>query len=111
MKTTAELKKVAKDMAQGLIFSDRNCKGQKEVRMVFFCLLLADAKQLAAWRRAKVNFIYEYLTEAGPRSVNGFPHFTTMRMLRAPETKEMFRLYRKIKKIYAEADRQIEGLK
>jgi hypothetical protein len=51
-----------------------------------------------------IGFIYEYLTEAVPMSVNGQPIFYSARFLNKQDTEKMFKYYEKYKKIREEVD-------
>lgn len=103
MKSDDELKQIATDLHAGKIFSDRHCISLEEVRGVFLILIFMDEAAMKKMREDKIEFIYEYLSEAGPRSVNGKPSFMSLRMLNQDETKKMFEYYEKIKAAVAEA--------
>jgi hypothetical protein len=49
--------------------------------------------------------IYEYLSEASPRSINGFPMFTSLRILSKEETNKMLEYYKKYKEMKSEFDK------
>jgi len=103
VKGNEELKQLAKDMWSGKIFSDRhivNLKDQPSMAgSIFMPLVFLDKKQLKDLEEAKVNFMYEYLDKAGPRSVNGYPIFMTVNFLSTGETEKMFKYYEQFKKL------------
>jgi len=101
LKTDEELKELAQEMYRGEIFCDRQVNRPQDVEMVFIPLCLMDNRERANLRRRKVNFIYEYMSKAGPRSINGNPTFMTCRVLTEPETKRLFHFYEKITKAVA----------
>lgn len=97
MMTDEELRQIAVDLHAGRIWSDRNCRSVEEVRMSFLIVAFMDGKDLKAMEERGVDFIYEYLDQAGPRSVNGMPVFLSMKTLTKPEADKMFEFYKKIK--------------
>lgn len=101
LKTDEELKQLAEEMYRGEIFCDRHVNRPQDVEMVFMPIALMDNRGRAALRRRKVNFVYEYMSQAGPRSINGNPTFMTCRVLTEPETKRLFHFYEKITKAVA----------
>lgn len=73
-----EIRKLALDMRQGVVFTDRQCKGENLLPMVFMPLALVGIpKNLVG----KVGLVYEYMDKAGPRSINGMPMFFSCRFL------------------------------
>ena len=143
------LKKIAKDLYNGLIFCDRQC--QNEIMSVFMVLLFMGPKQPEPpkypnenssvandrdnaiydviqrdadqakyeedmkWYEVEVKYfneeqlksiglVYEYLSEAGPMSVNGKPTFFSCRLLNIEDTKKMFEYYNQYKEIREKAD-------
>ena len=95
MKTDDELKKVAQDMRDGLLFSDRHCKDMYELKSSFLIIALMDEEQIKKLETDKIDFIYEYYQNAGPRSVNGRPIFLSCGLLNEEESKRMFEFYEK----------------
>ena len=49
-----------------------------------------------------IGLIFEYITEAGPMAINGFPMFFSLQYLTRKETEEMFQMYENYKKIQEE---------
>jgi hypothetical protein len=90
-----ELKKLARDIHAGYVFSDRDIPYPKgigpdetwvaDVRMVFMPLALADQEHLDQLQALDVRLIYEYLDKAGPRSINGYPSFMSMNIVTGEE--------------------------
>jgi len=100
-KTDEELKKLAQEMYRGEIFCDRQVSSPEDIEMVFIPLALMDNKERARLRKAKANFIYEYMSKAGPRSINGNPIFMSCRFLTEPETEKLLQFYKKISEALA----------
>lgn len=51
-----------------------------------------------------IGLVYEYMTQAGPMSVNGGPVFMSMRLLNKVDTEKMFEYYEKYKTLREEVD-------
>jgi len=100
-KTDEELKQLAQEMYRGEIFCDRQVSRPEDIEMVFIPIALMDNKDRARLRRLKVNFVYEYMSKAGPRSINGNPIFMSARFLTEPETKKLFQFYKTISETVA----------
>ena len=94
--TPEELKQIAIDLRAGKIFSDRHCQSPEEVSMVFMVLMFLDQKAIDEFKANPPGLIYEYLTEAGPRSVNGMPCFMSHRYLTVDDAKAMFDIAKKL---------------
>lgn len=86
MRTREELKTLAIDIAEGRVFHDRLLGDDKGMlASVFMPLMLMDKAQIDALAVLKPVFFYEYYSEAGPRSVNGFPIFFSFSYLNQEE--------------------------
>jgi len=59
---------------------------------VFMVLIFMGAKQRREMIKNPPGLIYEYLSEAGPRSINGMPSFFSMRMLSKADAEKVFRM-------------------
>lgn len=147
-----DLKEIAKDLYNGLIFTDRHCGS--DVMSVFMVLMFMgptaptaptapkypndpnsienerdnaiydviqrDADQAKyeedmSWydkeydyyrehQLKSIGLVYEYLSSAGPMSVNGKPTFFSLRLLNHEDTTKMFEYYEKYKEIRETAD-------
>lgn len=53
-----------------------------------------------------IGMVYEYISEAMPRSINGLPIFSSMEILNKEETEIMFEYFEKYKKIKEEFEEQ-----
>lgn len=83
--TDDELRKLASDIYNGHVFTDRHVRHVSELRMVFMILIFMERNQVESTLE-DVGLIYEYMSEAGPRSINGLPCFMSMRMLSKDDT-------------------------
>ncbi len=78
-----ELKKFAVDLFSGKIFTSFHIRPGDE-RMgvqIFVPLLFLDDAGRKDLKKRKPHVFYEYLSEAGPRSINGYPIFMSVRTL------------------------------
>lgn len=94
------LRQLAMDWLDGRVFTSYRLSND-EIMQVFPILLLMNKDQRTTMIAEDVCMIYEYLTEAGPYTVNGNPAFLSANVLTRNET---FRLgqwvgkYSKLKK-------------
>ncbi len=95
--TKKDLKQIAVDLYDDKIFCDRQLTNQSSMPMVFLPIALGAFKNEEDVK--DIGLIYEYLSEAGPRGINGYPCFFSMRILTIEETKEMFKHYEEYKKL------------
>lgn len=100
-KPNAELKQIAIDLFDGKIFSDRHIHNQDShsIGMVFMPLILGAFSESTKEEIADINFIYEYLDQAGPAGINGMPCFFSFRYLTKAEAEIMFGYYDEYKKV------------
>lgn len=90
MKTDTELIQLAVDIYEGRVFTDRHLTDfARDVTIVFMPIMFMKPEQWAEMI-ADLGLIYEYLTEAGPRSINDMPMFMSFRTLSKDEAKQMF---------------------
>jgi hypothetical protein len=91
--TDDELKQIAIDLFEGRIFTDRHLKSMEDARMVFMLIPLGAFAEAPPEYIDNIGMIYEYLSEAGPRSVNGYPSFLSLRVLSKEQTEKMLNFY------------------
>lgn len=100
-----ELKQIAKDIVEGNIFTDRDLRKQDMegslVGLVFMPVLLMPNP--AAWL-ADAALLFEYWDKAGPRSINGYPIFFSVRKI----TKNDIAALEHYVKTYWEMKKEIE---
>lgn len=96
-RTADELKQLAIDLKAGWIFTDRNIKAANLLSVVFMPLGIMDNDQVESLRSDGVGLIYEYLTKAGPRTINGLPSFFSMELLNQSDATKVFGLVAQLK--------------
>lgn len=89
-KSDSELRQIARDYVERRIFTDRNCPGDLLTSVFMVAALGGLAEQIQFLKDnpesdARLGLIYEYLEDAGPRSVNGYPMFMSLKILNAKD--------------------------
>lgn len=73
-----ELRKLAQEIVEGKVFTDRDVRqGDHDILPVIF-IPLSLMPNVHAWG-ADAGLVYEYWDQAGPRSINGYPIFFSVR--------------------------------
>ena len=123
-----ELKTVAKDLYNGLIFTDRHCE-ESILLSVFMPLIFmgphgGSSSDTSGQRDSKIydllerdiekkyyeefinniGMIYEYISQAGPMGINGKPTFMSCKFLTKEDTSKMFEYYDEYKELRKLAD-------
>lgn len=104
-RTEENLKQIAKDIANDLIFTDRHIpKEQRKTMlpMVFMPLVFADEATINQMKQNKIDTLFEYYSKANPRGINGFPTFYSFQMLDDAETKKVWEYRNKMKVTFDE---------
>ena len=98
-KSPEELKQLAIDIRAGKVFTDRHVPDEASSMMsrVFMPLMFMSEEQIADLMKEPIGLIYEYLDNAGPRSINGYPGFFSMRILHRDDWPEVVRLMDQLK--------------
>ena len=79
--TEIELKSLAIDIAEGKVFTDRHLTDQPDmIGSVFMVIGLGGIDQEKV-ESGEIDMIYEYIDQAGPRSINGLPCFFSCKYL------------------------------
>jgi hypothetical protein len=96
-----ELKQLARDIVNNLVFTDKHIPEEQRIKMipsVFMPIVFLDEKQSKSILDMKVSMFYEYYDKATPRSINGYPIFASMRMLIEDEERFVWDFHEKYKK-------------
>lgn len=75
-----ELKQLAMDIVDGKVFTDRHVRkgGEGDMPMIFMPIALGCFQTEDEANLQKIGMLYEYYDKAGPRSMNGYPVFTSL---------------------------------
>ena len=88
----AELKKIAADIYNGKIFTDRFVNSPSDTLMIFMPLLFLQGDAHKDFFD-DLGMIFEYYSEAGPRGINGYPIFMSARKLSKSDSDRMIVFY------------------
>jgi hypothetical protein len=80
-KSDADLEQLAQDAVAGRVFGTWNVPPGEDLRVVFMVLMFVDKQTIDEMAAANIQWVYEYLDAAGPRSFNGMPSFMSCRYL------------------------------
>jgi len=90
--TDEELKQFAVDLFEGKIFTSARIPEAEAATIlpsVFMPLFFMDEDLRKDFVESKPVLVFEYLSKAGPRSINGYPMFTSMQFLNEEEYNKM----------------------
>jgi hypothetical protein len=99
VKTDAELKQLAKDVWDGKVFTDCHIEEMPDeifigtLKMIFMPLALFGKEDYEDFQKQKPGMVYEYLDQAGPRSINGYPSFFSFQFLTEEELPKFHAFY------------------
>lgn len=79
-RSPAELEQLAYDIAEGKAMHSAQIPNGM-LHSVFMPLFFASREHIEEWKTAKIAAFYEHLSEANPRSVNGYPTFMSVKCL------------------------------
>lgn len=108
MKTNAELRELAQGIAEGRVFTDWHLHTDTEIdllQIIFMPLALMSEDQFESFKAKEPYLLYEYMSAALPRGINGYPVFTSIQYLTKQETEIMsdyLRKYQDMKKAFNE---------
>jgi hypothetical protein len=90
-----ELVKLAQDIKGNLIFHSNMLDNLGLIHSVFMPLALMEHEELVKIA-PHVGLFYEYLTESGPRTINGYPIFTSVRMIHREDIPKLQEILNKL---------------
>lgn len=96
-----QLRELAFDVVAGKVFGSWNLpeRDARLVSSIFLPLALSDREHFEFMKQWDIVHFYEYLHAAGPRSVNGYPSFMSVKMLSGNEAAKLMRLCEMAEKI------------
>ena len=95
-----DLKALALDIHKGLVFGSWSLPKEDPtiIKMVFMVLALGDDKLFDSLKKHEVVHVYEYMSKAGPRSINGYPMFLSMHMITKGQWQKLIPLLQELQK-------------
>ena len=88
----AELKKIAADKKKKKVFTDRFVRFPSELPMIFLPLIFMDTEMALNFAN-DLGMIFEYYSEAGPGSYNGYPIFMSLERLDRKDSDRLIGFY------------------
>lgn len=96
-KTKDELKQLAMDIQANKVFTSAQLPEGEHLHTVFMIFAFMSEDTLTELLKDPPGLIYEYLSEAGPRSINGLPNFMTAKMINTSDAEKLYALLKDIK--------------
>ena len=100
-RTDEEIMKLATDAFKGNVFFDFVLEDESKDRQLLYSifqpLMFCSKDDLEALVENKIACLYEYMSKAGPRSINGYPMFTSMNFLDKTDLTKMMTCIQNIK--------------
>lgn len=99
--TPEDLSKLAKDIATNLVFTDRHIRENdlQNLSMIFMPIIFGAFANNTEEYRKDVGMIYEYYSQAGPTSINGYPIFFSMQYINIHDAKIVWEKVEKIREV------------
>lgn len=106
-RSTTELKKIAMDMSDNLIFTSLQIPehSMSLLGMIFMPILFGGAGDIDP---NDIGMIYEYYSKAGPRCINGFPTFISCSVINKADSHKIVEYYEKFQEIKGQAKAYVE---
>jgi hypothetical protein len=98
-RSDAELKQIAMDLYDGLIYTDRHIPDNENVARVFLPIMLGAFSNIVEEDLNKVGMVFEYMSQAAPRSINGMPSFFSFQMLKREDVDRLIVFHDEYKKL------------
>lgn len=104
-KTEKELNQIVRDLHAGQIYTDLHIPEHETMGLVMVFLPLAFMDKEASQKivEGKPGMFYEYLSKAGPRSINGMPTFLSMQSLNEEDAEKVWEKVHKLDAAISEA--------
>ena len=98
------LKSLAADIYEGKVFTSFNIPPEDVgmCRQLFMPLMFLKEEEFDQLEQDEIHMFYEYMANALPREVNGYPCFFSVRVLNLDDTKYVFEQYEILKKMREE---------
>ena len=93
--TEVEINQLAQDIHAGKVFTDRHVQVADDLLLVFMPFAFLQGDDLE--KMNDVGMVYQYMNEAGPRSVNGMPTFMSFRTVSKSDLPLVLEKVRKIR--------------
>lgn len=84
-----ELTAIAVETFHGRIFHHNMCETVQDIHAVFMPIGLGALAEWTPEEISNIGLIYEHMSSAGPRSINGMPVFFSMKLVHKDDMPEL----------------------
>lgn len=100
MDRSKQLKQIAVDIVDGKVFTSMHLEphDMELLSLVFMPFAFDGLKDFPPEKRDNIVLVYEYLKDAGPRSINGHPMFFSCNFIYSWEADEFWGYYEEYSK-------------
>jgi len=96
-----QLKELAKDIVAGRVFTDRQVRKSDVSMLSSIFMVLVFMQGNTSLVLSDAGLLYEYLDKAGPRCVNGYPTFMSVRYVHKHDIPRLFETCDKVQQALA----------
>jgi len=98
--TDDDINALAEDIYKGNVFTSNQIRKEDMgmLPVIFIPLALAGPKLIEDMKREDPGMIYEHFSEAGTRSINGYPTFFSFHIVSQEDANKVWEKYEQIKK-------------
>lgn len=107
-RTDAEITQLAIDVLAGTVYGTWNQRVFDEIETVFLVLAFAGKDLAKELERDDILHVYEHISQAGPRSVNGLPSFLSCKFLSRDDSKRLHIEIDRLRPAPAEQPREVK---
>ncbi len=93
-----QLRKIANALFHGEIFCSLQIKDSSMFSMVFMVAMFGDEAFQVKLAVHNIRFVYEYMSKALPRGVNGYPMFMSMTILNNEDADKVIAMHNELLK-------------
>lgn len=90
-----EISKIALDLYKGQIFCDKHIDSKEKpvmLPMIFLPVGLGCFGSYSKEELKEIGMLFQYYTEAGNQTINGYPTFMSVRVINVEDSKKVFDL-------------------
>lgn len=111
--TDDEINSLAEDIYRDRVFTSNHVRpgDLNMLPVIFVPLVFADKKFIEMMQKDAPGMIYEHFSEAGPRSVNGYPTFFSFHIVSQEDAKKVWEKVEQIKKAVGEVIKHDNSIK
>lgn len=98
--TDDDINALAEEIYRGAVFTSNQIRKEDlgMLPVIFIPIALAGPEMIEKLRKEDMGMIYEHFSEAGPRSVNGYPSFLSLHIVSQEDADKVWKKFELIKK-------------